>query len=310
VPAGSVTSPKATLVAVPLPMADTYAASVLSQDPMGYWRFSDGGGTNGFDYIAGNNVFDPLGSPLQAGPRPPAFDGFEPLNTAPHMNGTNQGYVSTSQMFNGLSEFTLMGWFNIDPAHYPLTNNADGRASLFGQQWTAELSFYQGTNLYFYSAGIPATIFVTSGFDPGVWHFLAAVSDPTAGATTVYLDGAVAGTGGVCPGTTQPYYFSIGKNVSNFPTVWSGFPGSIDEVAAFDHALSASTIQALYMTGAGLGLSIAPLPGGSVQITWTAGHLESATSLSGPWQTETAATASPWTVTPAGAMKFYRAVWP
>jgi hypothetical protein len=313
VPAGSVISQAAPLGVVALPAAGTYAASVVSQNPMGYWRFSEGGGTNAFDYIAGNNGVDPLGSPLQAGPRPPAFAGFESANTASHMNGTNQGYASTSQMFNNLSEFTLMGWFNIDPAHYPLTNNAAGRASLFGQQWTAELSFYEGTNLYFYSAGItPGTIFVTNEalFAPGVWHFLAAVSDPTASATTIYLDGVAVASADACPGTTQPYFFSIGDYVSNFPTVPSSFPGSIDEVAAFDHALSASTIQALYITATGVSVSIQREAGGVLQVSWTGGHLESATSISGPWQTESSATASPWTVTPGGAMKFYRAVWP
>jgi hypothetical protein len=313
VPAGSVTSQAAPLGVVPLPAAGTYAASVVSQKPMGYWRFSEGGGTNAFDYIAGNNGVDPLGSPLQAGPRPPAFAGFESANTASHINGTNQGYASTSQMFNGLSEFTLMGWFNIDPDHYPLTNNASGRASLFGQQWAAELSFYQGTNLYFYSAGItPGTIFVTdeSLFAPGVWHFLAAVSDPNAGATTIYLDGAAVATADACPGATQPYFFSIGDYVSNFPTVPSSFPGSIDEVAAFDHALSASTMQALYIAATGVSVSIQHPAGGQVQVAWTGGHLESATSLSGPWQTESSATTSPWTVTAGGAMTFYRAVFP
>ena len=313
VPAGSVTSQVATLGIVPLPVPGSYAANVVSQNPMGYWRFSEGGGTNAFDYIGGNTAVDPLGSPLQAGPRPPAFAGFEGANTASHMNGTNQGYASTSQMFNGLSEFSLMGWFNIDPAHYPLTNNADGRASLFGQQWTAELSFYEGTNLYFYSQGItPGTIFVTNAalFAPGAWHFLAAVSDPTASATTIYLDGAAVATADACPGATLPYFFSIGDYVSNFPTVPSSFPGSIDEVAAFDHALSASTIQALYIAARGVSVSIQPQAGGQVQVAWTGGHLESATSLSGPWQTESSATASPWTVTASGVMKFYRAVFP
>jgi len=89
VTAGSVTSSVVNLGVVSLPVPGTYPAAVLSLNPMGYWRFSDGGGTNGFDYIAGANADDPLGSPLQAGPRPPDFGGFESLNTAPFMNGTN-----------------------------------------------------------------------------------------------------------------------------------------------------------------------------------------------------------------------------
>ena len=303
---GSTNTAAATLTLVPAPTSG-YASVVLANNPMGYWRFSDGGGTTAYDYVGGYDAVDPLGQPWQAGPRPPAFTGFESWNTAPFLNGTSQGYASTAQLFNNRSEFTLMGWFKINPSQYPFTN-PDGRASLFGQQWAAELSFYQGTNLYFYSGGIPATIFVTSGFTPGIWHFVAAVSDPAAGTTTVYMDGVVAGTGSACPGTVQPYLFSIGKNVSNFPNVPSFFPGSIDEVAAFDHALSESTVQFLYQAGTSFGVTISR-QGTRVKITWSMGSLQSATSLSGPWQNEATAV-SPWTVTPSGAMKFYRTVLP
>jgi hypothetical protein len=226
------------------------------------------------------------------------------------LNGTNQGYASTATLFNGLSQFTLMGWFKIDPSQYPFTGSShlNGRASLFGQQWTAELGFYQGTNLYFYSQGIDQTIFVTSGFDPGVWHFIAVVSDQGANTTTVYLDGAVAGTAGACPGTTQPYLFSIGKNVADFPANGAFFPGNIDEVAAFDHVLSASTLQTIYKVGTGFGLS-SSFSGGSLQIAWPVGSLQSATNISGPWLDEPAAV-SPLTVAPGVPMKFYRAVLP
>jgi len=101
--------------------------------------------------------------------------------------------------------------------------------------------------------GAPSTIFVTSGFNPGAWHFVAAVSDAVAGTSTVYLDGVAAGTSGVCAGSVNAYPFSIGKNVTwsdNPPDGYDNafFPGSIDEVAAFDHALPAATIQAMYQT--------------------------------------------------------------
>jgi hypothetical protein len=269
---------------------------------MGYWRFSDGGGTNAFDYIAGTNAVDPLGQPLQAGPRPPEFGGFESWNTAAHLNGTNQGYASTSQMFNGLSEFALMGWFNIDPNRYPFTDNAAGRASLFGQQWTAEISFYQGTNLYFYAQGIVGgTIFITSGFDPGVWHFAAVVSDPIASTTTVYLDGVVAGVGGVCPGVVLPYHFSIGDYVSNFPNIPSSFPGSIDEVAAFDHALSEPQVQNLYSIAKSLTVERS---GADLKLNWVLGTLLQADAITGPWTTNSAS--PPYLVTPTEAKRFYR----
>jgi len=257
-----------------LPVTSAYASAVIAQNPMGYWRFSDGGGTNAYDYAGGNDAFDTnymnngngsTGNPatLASGPQPPTFPGFETTNSAPFLDGLSQGYSASMGLFNNRSNFTLMGWFNINPSQYPITTtdpftNPDGRASLFGEEWAAELGLYQGTNLYFYSAGISQTIFVydTNKLTAGKWHFVAAVSDPAANATTVYLDGAVAGTASLCPGTVQPYVFSIGKNVAYFPANGydnAFFPGSLDEVAAFDHALPASTIQALY--NASLGVS-------------------------------------------------------
>ena len=207
-----------------------------------------------------------------------------------------------------MSEFTILGWFKIDPSQYPFSGSAhpEGRASLFGQRLKAELAFYQGTNLYFYGDGM-STIFVTNGFAPGVWHFVAAVSNPGSNTTTVYLDGAVVGSDLACSGASQPSLFSIGKNVSFAPEN-AFFPGSIDEVAAFYHALSASAVEGIYRAGTGFSLSISPQLGG-LQIVWPVGHLESATNLSGPWGSEPAA-ASPWLVSPTSEQKYYRAVLP
>jgi autotransporter-associated beta strand protein len=295
--------------------ASGYAAAVLANNPMGYWRFSEGGGTYALDYISGNDAVDPLGSPLQAGPQPTAFPGFESTNTAPFMDGMSQGYATTVPLFNNLSNFTIMGWFNIDPNQYPFVPDPfyhpDGRASLFGLEWAAELGFYQGNQLYFFGTGIDHTIFVTNGFAAGQWNFVAAVSDAVAHTTTLYLNGVAAGTASACPGTVQPWVFSIGKNVAYYPE--SGydnafFPGSLDEVAAFSHALPASAIQALYQAALRFKINIVPQAGG-LQVSWPVGHLESASSPTGHWATVTGAV-SPLSVTPTDARKFYRAVSP
>lgn len=247
-----------------LPVTCSYASAVIANSPMGYWRFNDGGGTNAFDYAGGNNAFDPLGSPLQAGPQPSAFPGFESTNTAPLLDGVSQGYTSTVSLFNNLSNFTIMGWFKINPSQYPFADpfaNIQGRASLFGQEWAAELGFYQGTNLYFYATGISATIFANTNVTAGVWNFVAAVSDTTANTTTLYLNGVVVGTAAACPGTANSYLFSIGKNVAYFPSGGYDnalFPGNLDEVAAFNHALSPSAIEAIYQVATGTVSSVAP----------------------------------------------------
>ena len=267
---GSVTSSPAILTIINPPGNGTYASAILAQNPMGYWRFSDGGGTNAYDYVGGNNAYDTnymnngngsTGNPatLGAGPQPPTFPGFETTNTAPFLDGLSQGYSSSVGLFNNRSNFTIMGWFNLDPSQYPIAADPfihpDGRASLFGQEWASEIGIYQGTNLYFYATGISATIFANTNLVPGVWNFVAAVSDATANTTTLYLNGAVVGTALACPGTVNPYLFSIGKNVAYFPSGGydnAFFPGSLDEVAAFDHPLSLSQIQALYQTAVAL----------------------------------------------------------
>ena len=273
-----------------LPVTCSYAAAVIAQQPMAYYRFAtnNSGGTNAYDYAGGYDAYDlnayhnaitganggtGYPAPLDAGPQPTAFLGFETTNTAPLLDGTSQGYASTASLFNNRSNFTLMGWFNINPSQYPIDNNAlthpNARASLFGQFHVAELGFYgpvSGTNLYFFNPTVsPNTIFVTSGFAPGQWEYVAVVSDATANTTTVYLNGQVAGTATACQGIANTDVFSIGKNVTASAPTDDGydiafFPGSIDEVAAFDHPLSATTILALYQasTNAASVASVAP----------------------------------------------------
>jgi hypothetical protein len=232
------------------------------------------------------------------------------------MDGATQGYASTVSLFNSLNNFTLMGWFNINPAQYPFENDPfttpNGTSSLFGQEGAAELGFQQTDLLYFYAAGISHTILVTNGFSAGQWNFVAVVSDTNAHTTTLYLNGAVAGTASACPGTINSYLFSIGKNVAD--PLAEGydngfFPGSIDEVATFNYALSASAITAIYKSSLNFSISITPQTNG-YQVTWPVGQLQSATNVNGPWQNVPGAV-SPLNVTNSGTTNtFYRAVNP
>ena len=338
---GFTNSVAAVLTVIPV---SAYGSQILTNNPLGYWRFSDGGGTNAYDYAGDNNAYDTNymnngGSgpaTLLAGPQPSAFAGFESTNTAPFLDGLSQGYASSVSLFNNRSNFTIMGWFKIDPTQYPFVEDVfvhpQGRASLFGQEWAAELGFYQGTNLYFYATGItPGTIFVTSGFNPGVWHFVAAVSDAGANTTKVYLDGVVAGTANACPGTANSYLFSIGKNVAYFPSGGydnAFFPGSIDEVATFDHALSTSTIQALYNVGIAGSVNQSPtnmtvtVSSGQMTLAWPQDHtgwvLQAQTNalnagLGTNWvRIPSSATTNQVTVpvSPANPTVFYRLVYP
>jgi hypothetical protein len=118
------------------------------------------------------------------------------------------------------------------------------------------------------------------------------------------LDGVVVETSGACPGVTLPYFFSIGNKVSNFPDIPSYFPGKIDEVAAFDHALSASDVQSLYNLAAAVILNI-KRSGASLELQWSHGTLMQADTVNGLY-TPVNGASSPWPMSPAGAKKFYR----
>ena len=285
-----------------LPFFSQYASNVIANDPMDYWRFNDGEATNAYDYVGGTTVYDSnyannggsSPSTIGAGPQPTAFPGFESTNTAPFMDGATQGYASTVSLFNNMNNFTMMGWFNINPAQFPFGNDPfttpNGTSSLFGQEGAAELGFQGGNLLYFTSAGISRTILVTNGFPAGQWNFVAVVSDTNARATTVYLNGVAAGTASVCPGTINTNLFSIGKNVASSPTNrhdHAFFPGSIDEVAVFGSALSPSVIQAFYQSSGYFTPSAAWTVGAPI-VTYWAGPGWPADTKDGPQTDDTA----------------------
>ena len=104
--------------------------------------------------------------------------------------------------------------------------------------------------------------------------------------------------------------FSVGVNVSYYPSGGfdnAFFPGSIDEVAVFNYALTASNIQAIYKSSINFSISIAPHSGG-VQVTWPVGQLQSATNVTGPWSNVSGV--SPLSVSATNKSLFYRAVNP
>ena len=116
------------------PAEDFFATTVASAAPIAWYRFSEAAGaiaTNlGSLGSAANGSY--LGAPTlaQAGPRPPAFGGFESDNNAPRLNGTTgRVQVPDVSAFDlGTGPFSLALWFN--PA------NASTRGDLFTYKGT------------------------------------------------------------------------------------------------------------------------------------------------------------------------------
>jgi hypothetical protein len=84
------------------------------------------------------------------------------------------------------------------------------------------------------------------------------------------------------------------------------FQGGVDEAAIYDYALTPAQVGNHYLeaTGGSAVLNIGAA-GGNITVTWNAGMLEEATSITGPWTSLPTAT-SPRTVSASGGGKYYR----
>src|SRR5262249_36163147 len=105
-----------------------YAAAVSPTAPVGYWRLNESSGATALNTGSAANLNGPYTSATlgTAGPRPPAFNGFEANNNAPTFNGSSGYVVVNSSLLNGRSAFTVGGW--VKPAVTP-----GSRIGLFGQ---------------------------------------------------------------------------------------------------------------------------------------------------------------------------------
>lgn len=84
------------------------------------------------------------------------------------------------------------------------------------------------------------------------------------------------------------------------------FPGNIDEVALYNHALSADRVQTHYLTGIyGLASLTVTRSGNTTVLNWPAGILQQADLVTGPY-TDVAGAISPYTAPAGPAKKFYR----
>lgn len=234
------------------PLEQSYAGRVLQTVPALYWRLDETNGTDALNLGA-------LGGPANgtynggiglggAGPRPPAFTGFEPENRAPQCNGSDAFVGGPRGLLDNVSQFTLAGW--IRP-----TGPQGGRTGLFGQNDAIEFGFIDAGTLQLWTP--VNAINVAYPFAVNQWHHVVALGD--ANRVAIYLDGvlAVASTGdvGVYPGSGYPFNAGGG---GVFDAAGNPFLGQLDEVAVWTRALSDAEIQSLLAGDATSGVDFGP----------------------------------------------------
>ncbi|MEQ9667898.1 LamG-like jellyroll fold domain-containing protein [Coleofasciculus sp. G2-EDA-02] len=234
------------LVGGPLP----YDVVALLDDPLGYWRLDDGGGT-ALD-ASGNGANGTYTGGVNPG-QPGALVGDK--NTASSFNGTT-GFVSTPININQSNPspdtITFSAWVNpasTSAGRYQVVSSDSGYFDWSmlrdGNQWAV----FTGENIRYPDFQV----------DVNQWQHIAVVFQPGVG-VTFYKNGQSVTIPFIDYDTndlmTPVGYFgdndiAIGHNPSpDFPEY---FDGSIDEVAVYNSALSQQQILEQYNAGQGTG---------------------------------------------------------
>lgn len=265
------------------PPTTPYPSAVLSATPIGYWRLNEpdngmGNGNAGVlanDYLGGND-----GIYTNANLGQPGYSANNTVNTDPTETAAQFG-------FNGFNDNDVYGIDGVDfstPAGMSATFTVE--AWVNGYQQTADAGIvskgFGGGGEQFdldtgSDGGSPSHSFrflvrdasgaahgVNSSVQPGTtWHHLVGVCDEVNSNLTLYVDGRVAGTAVIAPGSgilTSDRPMLIGARPSSATSLNDlQFVGSVDDVAVYNRALSAAQVASQYFS-AGIAPSFVQAP--------------------------------------------------
>lgn len=261
---GNVTSAAGTLTV--LPAAFGYGAAVLADAPIAYWRLGEASGNVAYDYVGNNN-----GTYFNVTLDQPGYSAID-SNRAATFGALNSyvGQISGSSInFEGTNaSFSIEVWVN-GPAGQTdqsaiICKGTGDDGTTANEQFAVDVSLgnyrfmTRGNNNVIYSA--------EANVGPnGTWQHIVAVydqSNPASAQMFIYVNGVLAGSGTGRPAVNNGLRPSaapvdIGsKRLGNSPNRDGFFTGSIDELAIYNTALSATAVEAHY--AAAYGSTLAP----------------------------------------------------
>jgi len=307
-----------------------YETAILNLNPVAYYRLDEpAGSTTAFDSW-GSSV-GTFGSTALSGVAGPSgtnggYWDLELTNTALQDFRDGTSSVTVTGLAANSNQLTVIAWVNP-------TNVQNTYAGIVFNRYNAATGLgFGGTTsgTAGSSHGQPDLVY---NWNNDGWQASSGLYLPTNEwsmvAMVVYgtntLDPSVANSSGdlylINTNGFQEYVVKRRSNTSFTSTVWSGgttyigcdpnnqtsraFLGEIDEVTVFTQALTTAQITALYNAAVAPTISITPIPGGQVQVSWPGGSLLQASSVTGPWTTNL--NTSPYVVTPsAGSGTFYK----
>jgi hypothetical protein len=289
--AGSVTSVVATLTVVSVP-STTYSNLIARDGAIAYWPLNETSGTNAFDGIGGRTAsYSSLTGGLLLGQPGSLLGEAERSAGFAATNDTLLEVTNYDATLNA-AQFSIECWAQAtgaDGAYRAVVssrNTAPDRGYIIyasaGNQWV----FWTGTGSGWDIMGGPTV-------QDGEWVHLVGTFD---GANKqFYVDGELIGADASAFAIDdQGAVFRMGAGANESPTGSFFFQGDLAQVAYYTNALS----RAQVLTHYGLGLkpvafNITAIPG-AVVLTWSAGTLESASSLGSGFTVVSGAT-SPYT---------------
>jgi hypothetical protein len=255
---GATTTSVATLRVLAIPPG--YAATVLADAPIAYYRLDEAGGSAAHDYVGGID-----GTYFNAALSQSGYSVIDP-DTAVAVNNQNSyvGNISgTAINFQGTnhSSFSLELWANGSSDQFEGAALMAKGFGIYGgpnEQFCIDIS---GGNYRFFSRAFQGDygsvpnyqVLALVGPDSG-WHHIVGVYDSLANQLYLYVDGALAGQGNGPAGgplaSSQPVSFGSERSgiVFNYDL---NFRGLLDEVAIYDKPLNPAQIAGHYQAAYG-----------------------------------------------------------
>ncbi|MDR3457537.1 MAG: hypothetical protein P4N60_08830 [Verrucomicrobiae bacterium] len=254
---GTNSNTTASLAVVAAP-TNAEATTIISSSPVGYWQLNETSGSSAALDLVGsfNGIYGPTAGMGAVGPRPPAFSGFDPANTAVQTTAFDtESVVALPPLnLNPTNAVTILAWIYSDVSSEP-QNPYTGIVYCRGRTTSAGLiCSADGTKLGYQWAG--TRYFFDSGLvlPTNQWTLVALVY--ATNATTLYCGST---NGLVLSATDQfsqagqafDYTTFIGLDIDVGESART-FNGMIDDVAFFDRALSKTEINSIYSAGTGI----------------------------------------------------------
>jgi hypothetical protein len=244
--AGTTVSEMATLSVI-TPEPGSYAATVIEDNPISYWRLGEEYGAMLIVDSIGGNPGIPSDSIILGEPGALADED----DTAVYFDGASKVDVAFTEALNP-EVFTFEVWANVESGstgyRSPMTSRADGpqRGYIFYANPNNEWQFWTGAGSSWHNVAGPTVV-------EDEWTHLVGVYDGTT--KSFYVNGVLVGAAETSVSLNDEHGLRLGAGATEGTGNYF-FQGYVDEAAVYNTALSSDRIMAHFL--AGLGSSTPP----------------------------------------------------